>query len=166
MLRRVYLLAAAANGDQKASFRVGSQTADLTIQEWTGFIGQWDDRIWKTTEEPIAQRPNAPPGTPVPLTLRLYEIGTGRERWAKDIGSAFTGLSGPTFSRDGKRMYTVTREKDDTVDQGRIWIHNVADGIVEKSFLVPSQIIPSLAGETSDGQLIFAQTNMLARGFS
>jgi len=27
----------------------------LTIQDWTGFIGQWDDRIWKVTEEQIAQ---------------------------------------------------------------------------------------------------------------
>ena len=64
---RVYLLAAAANGDQKATFRVGEKAIELTIQEWTGFIGQWDDRIWKATEEPIPQRPGAPappPGTP------------------------------------------------------------------------------------------------------
>jgi len=48
---RIYLLAAAISGDQKATFRVGGHATDLTIQEWTGFIGQWDDRIWKTTEE-------------------------------------------------------------------------------------------------------------------
>jgi alpha-mannosidase len=57
---RVYLLAAAANGDQKASFRVGGKSVDLNIQDWTGFVGQWDDRIWKVTEEQIAQRPGAP----------------------------------------------------------------------------------------------------------
>jgi alpha-mannosidase len=57
---RVYLLAAAANGDQKATFRVGAKSADLNIQDWTGFVGQWDDRIWKVTEEQIAQRPGAP----------------------------------------------------------------------------------------------------------
>jgi len=57
---RVYLLAAAANGDQKAAFRAGEKSFDLTIQDWTGFIGQWDDRIWKVTEEQIAQRPGAP----------------------------------------------------------------------------------------------------------
>ncbi|PYS44799.1 MAG: alpha-mannosidase [Acidobacteria bacterium] len=64
---RVYLLAAAANGDQKATFRFGEKALELTIQEWTGFIGQWDDRIWKATEEPIPQRqgaPAPPPGTP------------------------------------------------------------------------------------------------------
>jgi alpha-mannosidase len=69
---RVYLLAAAANSDQKATFRVGSKATELTIQEWTGFIGQWDDRIWRTTEEPIPLRPNAPPGTPVRTRPNIY----------------------------------------------------------------------------------------------
>jgi alpha-mannosidase len=69
---RVYLLAAAANGDQKATFHVGASATNLTIQEWTGFIGQWDDRIWKTTEEPIALRPGAPPGTPVRTRTNIY----------------------------------------------------------------------------------------------
>jgi alpha-mannosidase len=58
---RVYLLAAAMNGDQKGTFRTGDKTTELTIQDWTGFVGQWDDRIWKTTEETIQQRPGAPP---------------------------------------------------------------------------------------------------------
>src|SRR5438132_1071426 len=62
---RVYLLAAAANGDQKATFRIGEKSMNVNVQEWTGFIGQWDDRIWKTTEDPIPQRPGTPPGTPV-----------------------------------------------------------------------------------------------------
>ncbi len=44
---RIYLLAAAANGDQKATFEAGMTKADLTIQNWTGFIGQWDTRLWK-----------------------------------------------------------------------------------------------------------------------
>jgi alpha-mannosidase len=64
---RLYLLAAAAGGDQTASFKAGEQPVELTIQEWTGFIGQWDDRIWKREEQPIAQRPGAPalpPGAP------------------------------------------------------------------------------------------------------
>ncbi len=68
---RVYLLAAAANGDQKATFRAGEKSVELTIQDWTGFIGQWDDRIWKVTEEQIPQRPGAPTppaGGPPPRT--------------------------------------------------------------------------------------------------
>ena len=48
---RLYLLAAASNGDHKADFKVGDKTASLNVQEWTGFVGQWDDRIWKEVIE-------------------------------------------------------------------------------------------------------------------
>jgi alpha-mannosidase len=72
---RIYLLAAAANGDQKGTFRIGEQPVELTIQEWTGFVGQWDTRIWKTTDEAIQQRPGAPPppaGTPIRTRSNPY----------------------------------------------------------------------------------------------
>jgi alpha-mannosidase len=42
----LYILAASAEGDQKSTFRVGQQSVDLTIQDWSGFIGQWDTRTW------------------------------------------------------------------------------------------------------------------------
>ncbi len=60
---RVYVLAAAAGDDQKATFRVGSQSFDLTVQSWNGFIGQWDDRIWEATDTPIPARGGAPART-------------------------------------------------------------------------------------------------------
>ena len=47
---RVYLLAASAEGDQKASFEIGGKAVDLEIQDWGGFIGQWDDRQWTGTK--------------------------------------------------------------------------------------------------------------------
>jgi alpha-mannosidase len=43
---RVYILAAAANGDQKATFAVGSKQVALNIENWGEFIGQWDNRTW------------------------------------------------------------------------------------------------------------------------
>jgi alpha-mannosidase len=44
---RLYLLAAASStDDQKALFHVGNRSAELNIQSWTGWIGQWDTRIW------------------------------------------------------------------------------------------------------------------------
>ena len=43
---RVYVLAASANGDQKAVFALGGKQTELNIQDWGGFIGQWDDRQW------------------------------------------------------------------------------------------------------------------------
>jgi alpha-mannosidase len=49
---RVYLLAAASSAeDQKALFRVGDRAAELNIQSWTGWIGQWDTRIWKNAPD-------------------------------------------------------------------------------------------------------------------
>ncbi len=60
---RVYLLAAAAAQggeqmggyqDQTAVFKVGEQTTRLAIQNWGGFIGQWDDRLWSTRQEAVA----------------------------------------------------------------------------------------------------------------
>jgi alpha-mannosidase len=46
---RVYVLTASINGDQKASFEVGDKKAELDVQDWSGFVGQWDDRRWSST---------------------------------------------------------------------------------------------------------------------
>jgi len=70
---RLYLLAA-ANGDQKADFKVDDKSVSLNVQDWTGFVGQWDDRTWRTTEEPIPQRGGASPQGKQPQ-LRLNEYG-------------------------------------------------------------------------------------------
>jgi len=43
---RVYILAASADGDQKAAFQVDGKDVELNIQNWGGFVGQWDDREW------------------------------------------------------------------------------------------------------------------------
>jgi alpha-mannosidase len=48
---RVYLLAASADGDQNAVFLVGNRKINLKIQDWSGFIGQWDTRLWKNQSE-------------------------------------------------------------------------------------------------------------------
>ena len=61
---RVYILAASADGDQKVSFKIGDKPVDLTIQNWGGFIGQWDNRNWNKKQEPVPPRPGAPAVTP------------------------------------------------------------------------------------------------------
>jgi alpha-mannosidase len=43
---RLYLLAA-ATGEHQATFLVDAQPFELNIQDWGGYIGQWDNRIWK-----------------------------------------------------------------------------------------------------------------------
>jgi alpha-mannosidase len=42
----VHILAAAC-GDTKGVFVAGSKPYELTIQDWSGYIGQWDNRVWK-----------------------------------------------------------------------------------------------------------------------
>ena len=54
----IYVLAA-AEGDQKARFSVGRQITELTIGDWGGYIGQWDNRIWKKTQ--VAAKPGERP---------------------------------------------------------------------------------------------------------
>jgi alpha-mannosidase len=62
---RVYVLAASADGDKTATFAVGSKKVDLTIQDWGGFIGQWDDRQWTskdTSNDDYGQMTGIKPG--------------------------------------------------------------------------------------------------------
>jgi alpha-mannosidase len=47
---RVYILAASADGDQNAPFEVGSKQVNVNIEDWGGFIGQWDNREWSSKD--------------------------------------------------------------------------------------------------------------------
>ncbi|WP_255484274.1 glycoside hydrolase family 38 C-terminal domain-containing protein [Granulicella sp. 5B5] len=44
---RIYILAASAGGDQNAVFHVGQEAKGFDVEDWGGFIGQWDTRLWK-----------------------------------------------------------------------------------------------------------------------
>ncbi len=49
---RMYILAAATGGDVPATFMIDDKAVNLTIQDWSGYIGQWDNRIWKQVPPP------------------------------------------------------------------------------------------------------------------
>jgi alpha-mannosidase len=55
---RLYLLAA-ADGDQALKLNIGEQPVDLNIQNWGGFVGQWDTRLWRDVADPIPAEPAA-----------------------------------------------------------------------------------------------------------
>jgi alpha-mannosidase len=87
---RVYVLAASAEGDQMATFRVGDCASDLTIQNWTGYIGQWDNRRWKTVEQPTPPEPAADDNSPTAQRDRSIL------EWVRTHGSTrdeFAGLT-------------------------------------------------------------------------
>jgi alpha-mannosidase len=59
-LSRVYVLAASAEGDQKATFKAGAKAVDLIVENWTGFVGQWDNRVLEQKSVPAPPDPNRP----------------------------------------------------------------------------------------------------------
>jgi alpha-mannosidase len=54
---RAYIIAASTEGDQKATFKSGNKTFAFTIEDWSGFIGQWDDRQWIAKDIPLPGMP-------------------------------------------------------------------------------------------------------------
>lgn len=60
---RLYILAASAEGDRKGTFRVGAKDVDLNIQDWGGFVGQWDDRQWTAKDVQVPARGDRPART-------------------------------------------------------------------------------------------------------
>jgi alpha-mannosidase len=54
---RLYLIAAVSGADVRGTFKVGAKQTTLAIQEWTGYVGQWDSRIWKNDREIYGLRP-------------------------------------------------------------------------------------------------------------
>ena len=81
-MRRVYVLAASARDDQSATFQIGSAAINIKIQNWGGFIGQWDNRVWKTTEVQIPPR-TPPVGTPADIVALLSRPRTRMDRYGQ-----------------------------------------------------------------------------------
>jgi len=50
---RLYLLAASIDGDHRATFETGGKRVELNVQDWSGFIGQWEDRQWTAKDMTI-----------------------------------------------------------------------------------------------------------------
>ena len=84
-VRRLYILAASASDDATVSFRVGSESKDLTIQSWKGFIGQWDNRQWKRTEVQVPPR-TPPPDIPPDIAAVLQRSRTRVDPYGQMIG--------------------------------------------------------------------------------
>jgi alpha-mannosidase len=77
---RLYILAASAVGDRRATFRVGDQSYALTIQDWGGFVGQWDARQWRAGERQV------PPGASAETAARIREPYYRNDPYAEMTG--------------------------------------------------------------------------------
>lgn len=81
-VQRLYVLAASASDDQNGTFRFENRTPSLTIQSWSGFIGQWDNREWKQTETRLQPR-TAPPDIPPDIAALLQRSRTRRDPYGE-----------------------------------------------------------------------------------
>ncbi len=95
---KVYVLAASSDGDQRADFQVGKMPASLTVQDWGGFVGQWDTRIWKQKPDFVTQ--GGRNGTPEhQVALRKdYAISAAHQPW--DLKSAGSPDWSPKYPDD------------------------------------------------------------------
>jgi alpha-mannosidase len=90
---RVYILAASYDGDQKAVFKAGAHAATLNVEDWGGFIGQWDTRQWKPAPDTIAQN-----GKQVPLR-KDWAVSANHATWP-DITFRGTPYWAPSYPAD------------------------------------------------------------------
>jgi alpha-mannosidase len=83
--RRLYVLAASVGGDQTVAFRVGREAVNVTVQDWSGFIGQWDNRQWKPTEARLQPR-TPPPDVPADIAALLQRPRTRLDPYGEMVG--------------------------------------------------------------------------------
>jgi alpha-mannosidase len=46
---KVYLIAAAVDGDQQGDLQIDGVSSPWAVEDWSQFIGQWDKRLWRGT---------------------------------------------------------------------------------------------------------------------
>jgi alpha-mannosidase len=78
--RRLYVLAASVGGDRRATFRVGDRTSDVSVQDWGGFVGQWDARQWRAGERQV------PPGASPETAARIRSPQFRHDPYAEMTG--------------------------------------------------------------------------------
>jgi len=146
---RVYVLAASADGDQKATFKVGSSAVDLNVENWGGFIGQWDDRQWTskdTSQDDYGQMTGLKPGYIKRADLAWY-CSHHHNAAGENVSYRYSYLFAyPIDLPDGTK--TITLPNNDKV---RILAISVAD---ENAAVRPVQplydVLPSSASGVSD----------------
>jgi alpha-mannosidase len=101
---RVYVIAASDDGDQQAAFRAGAHSDDVTVENWGGFIGQWDTRVWKPRPDSVTEgggRYSSQPAHQVALKKdwavsahhAVWDLNnSGSPDWSPDYPGDYLGL--------------------------------------------------------------------------
>jgi alpha-mannosidase len=115
---RVYILAASADGDQSAAFRVGAQTASLNIENWGGKIGQWDTRLWKNspfTDKDWAVSANHAAWDPDPAKQR--DPSQAKRDWSPRYPEDFAGIAPGFIKRADVAWYASHHHTPEGLNQ-------------------------------------------------
>lgn len=75
--QRVYVLAASSDGDVTTDWTVGGQTKRVTVEDWGGYVGQWDRREWPGD----VTDPRYPWGSHEPIGLTPGFVKEGEIGW-------------------------------------------------------------------------------------
>jgi alpha-mannosidase len=97
---RVYVVAASDDGDQPAVFRAGSHSDRVTVEDWGGFVGQWDTRVWKPRPDSVTVgggRYDSEPAHQVALR-KDWAVSAHHAQW--DINDRGSPDWSPTFPDD------------------------------------------------------------------
>ncbi|HEV2695217.1 MAG TPA: glycoside hydrolase family 38 C-terminal domain-containing protein [Verrucomicrobiae bacterium] len=70
---RVHLLVA-ADGDTADEIKIGGTVQPFIVPDWTGFIGQWDNRLWDNSEGKRDFEANKPPTGLVPGFIKRTPV--------------------------------------------------------------------------------------------
>jgi len=117
----LYVLAAATQGDQEADFRLGSKSTRLKIEDWGGFIGQWDTRQWKPQPAMTADSNH-----PVPLrhdwavsaNHAQWDLeNRGSPNWSPRFPEDYLGLEPGYIKRDTLAWYASHHHTPDGLNE-------------------------------------------------
>ena len=95
---RLYILAASYGGDQTNTFGVSSRSTvshvSLPIEDWTGFIGQWDTRKWneRRVQLPVPPEPAANDKSPAAERARRIRAEVKEHGPTIETHLDYTGL--------------------------------------------------------------------------
>jgi len=158
---RVYVLATAVDGDQAATFKVGSQASTVKVEDWGGFIGQWDDRQWQSKEVTIPARQGRPARTQMDDYASMTGIKPGFIKpaslaWYSDHRHDATGKNVP-YSYSYLFAYPIDLPRGATTitlpsnDKVRILAVSVAD---ENPLVTPAEPLYDTLGRSEPGAAV------------
>jgi len=89
---RVHLLVA-ADGDTTSQIKIGASAQPFNVPNWTGYIGQWDNRLWDSPMEKVDYDPSQSPVGLVPGYIKRTPVAWFATHHNSPQGDAYYNYS-------------------------------------------------------------------------